>query len=99
MRSNRAMVGTPTAVHDAVRTFLRERGRSVGDISPDDVLTDALGLSSLEVIELLVWIGAPSGVTDVRTVADLCRAVRPVDDVDLDESHRRADARRRRRNP
>ena len=99
MSSNRPVIGPSTAVHDAVRAFLRERGRSVGDISPDDVLTDSLGLSSLEVIELLVRMGAPSGVTDVRTVADLHRAVRPVDDVELDESHRRADARRRRRSP
>jgi acyl carrier protein len=89
-----------------VSGFLKERGKAARRLSPADVLTDDLGLSSLEVVELVSRLGARLGVapradaTEIRTIQDLCALHRPASlpgqraDADLLESRRRAEARR-----
>jgi acyl carrier protein len=89
-----------------VSEFMRERGKAARRLSPADVLTDDLGLSSLEVAELGSRLGARLGVvpradvTEIRTIQDLFAVHRPASlpepraDADLLESRRRAEARR-----
>ena len=95
---------------EELRAFLEAAGKHVGDITPRAVLTEELGLSSADVALLLARIGArldiapaPTSFSDVRTVGDLYSLFTPASlagpcrsDADpLEESRRRAEARRR----
>jgi acyl carrier protein len=104
-------VATPpsadTGLLREVSGFLSERGKAARGLSGADVLTDDLGLSSLEVVELVTRLGAHLGlvpnaaVTEIRTIEDLCALYRsatrpqpPAGSDLLEHSRRRAEARR-----
>lgn len=93
-----------------IRKLLETTGR-VPDILEGDDRFDALGITSLDLVELVAALNVKLtanpfqqsvAFTDVRTVADLCRAYQPAstDDADaallgeLEETRRRALARR-----
>ncbi len=95
-----------------VRAILEERGTARDELAAPDALEADLGLSSLDVIRLVANIASAVGVdpraratpiTDIRTVADLCRMSRGLAAGDSSEKDaidalrgRRADARARR---
>lgn len=104
-------VATPSAADAAllreVSGFLSDRGQTARGLSHADVLTDDLGLSSLEVVELVTRLGARLGfvpnaaVTEIRTIEDLCalhrsasRPLPPAGGDLLERTRHRAEARR-----
>lgn len=71
------------AVADAIRTVLRDTGRSVGAIAPERLLAADLGLDSLDLAQTIVLLERSLGVDPfrdwsaatprppIRTVSDL----------------------------
>lgn len=94
-------------VFDEIARLLEDRGRSIA-IREEMSLNGELGLSSLDLAELVALLEQRFGVdpfrhvaiTSIRTVGDLCRAYEssgsePGHDPHLLEAARRAEARRR----
>jgi acyl carrier protein len=95
------------AVRDEILRLLEEQGRPPIRVTSGDSLGDALGLTSLDVVELTVALTARLGVdpfrrrafTEMQTVGDLVGAYTAArtggeQDVELDASRRRAEPRR-----
>lgn len=103
--------GSGDSVERAVRAeilrVLEQRGEAAAGIALDDSLSEALGLSSLDVVEITVALTTRLGVdpfrrrpfTELQTVGDLVHAYAGIPaagggDGELAASRRRAEARR-----
>ena len=97
------------AVQAEILRLLEQQGKPGAAVSAGDSLSDMLGLTSLDVVELIVALNARLGIdpfkqrafTEIRTVGDLVSAYRVpaaagLADGELAASRRRAEARRAR---
>jgi acyl carrier protein len=95
------------AVRAEILRLLEQLGKPVAAVSAGDALSESLGLTSLDVVELITTLNAQLGVdpfmrrafTEIQTVGDLARAyalppAAGASDAELAVSRRRAEARR-----
>jgi acyl carrier protein len=95
------------AVRAEIRRALEQQGKPAAAVSAGDSLSDTLGLTSLDVVELIVALNARLAVdpfkqrafTEIQTVGDLVSAyglppAAGAPDSDLAASRRRAETRR-----
>jgi len=76
---------TPSnAVADAIRTVLRDTGRSIGMVEPEHLLAADLGLDSLDLAQTIVLLERSLGVDPFRAAAPATAprpAIRTVSDL------------------
>jgi acyl carrier protein len=96
-----------SAVHAEIRRLLDAQGKRIERLSANDLLSEALGLSSQDLIEVVLRLNERLCVdpfrrrafTELRTVGDLAGAYAPSTpagdpDAELAAGRRRAEARR-----